>query len=208
MTRNVKWLQTAGTITAKEIKTHYNGISGADLLTARRRLEILGYIEPVRKGSQRYRLLRGSIPSLDDLTTEYTRTCYTYNMPADYHRHVELPLKTLARQFKVWNSGNWGAMNEPIAKASEQLSQAVDKLPGLNTPFYFTFACLPVYDPLIVGYGREKKLANIACLLDVTARNLRDLYYQPVVAGELETVAEMLRQIKVPDRYKFKKEAA
>lgn len=206
------WKQPANTVTASQIKALYQGITGKELYAARRKLEILGYIEPVRKGSQTYRLLKPDIPdNLTDLTAEYLITNFTYTMPKDYHKHIELPLTTMLNNFKSWSTGNWGNMNEPIARACEELSKAVNMLPELAVPFEFKFICQPARDTLLLGDSRENRVANLANLLTQTAYRLcfecnergytEDSYLK--TAEALEEAAGILKQMHIPTRYKY-----
>lgn len=200
-----KFKQPEGTITSKQIMDRYN-VTGDAILITRKRLEILGYIEAVRKGSQTHRILKdGMPPNLYDLEQEYLYLNYHYTMPDDYTFHIVNPLNTLVKEFEKWDSGQWGNMNPDIAEAHRLLVNAQNILPELSLPFSFRFKCAPKHDALIIRSSRQKRIENLANLLEVTAQELRwHLYrYHPYGYESphklIELTAGILKQITVPN---------
>lgn len=201
-----KFRHDPATVTTKQLIDLYSLKGGEDVLTTRKRLEILGYIEAVRKGSQTYRLLRGSMPlTLVELESEYILTNYTYDMPADYNRHIVKPLKSMLQTIKYLDNDKWGETNHTIYhEVHLQLAAALDMLPELESSIGVMFICHPVHDLSILPYSRKRKLDNIAELLRCTANVFHDQYISTDVPFDtltsMEAAASIISNIDLPHR--------
>lgn len=197
------WKQPAGTITAKQIINLYN-LKPGDVLISRKRLEALGYIEPVREGSQTYRLLKGSIPLTSiQLESEYIAANYTYNMPDDYIKHVLLPLCTMYKNLDPHlSSNNINPDISGLGDARKQLSYIISILPeNLIASTSISFICHPIHDGIVTTLSRRKRLDNVANLLRMTANQFQEWFGPETdTLSKLNDAADLIMQVKIPVR--------
>lgn len=166
-------------ITIKQIGKQYN-ITGMDVRQAKAKLEALGFIEPLRKGSHTYRLLKVCIPhTLTMLDEDYVNAKHTYTLPDDY----PAMLQSLADLIKDTAKFDWKKqgvtrnIEQPIKDkfiaAQEIMQQAYEDLKQVTKlPVKRQFVCIPIHDDLRQGISRQKRLENLINLLECVYNNL------------------------------------
>lgn len=200
-------------ITIKQIGKQYN-VSGMDVRQAKAKLEALGIIEPIRKGSHTYKILNTVPDTLAMLEEDYINTKYTYTLPDDYPAILQ-SLADLIDEVKKLDGVKQGSRNiEPYIKekfitAQERLQQAYDELRQediLSTleelPRQCKFVNLPIHDSL-KPISRQRRLENIISLLDSLYYNLYGLetYFTGryiVMLQHIAVAIDLLKEVTIP----------
>lgn len=189
------------TTTAKKLITKY-GVTGNDLFEIRKMLEVLGYIEPVRFGSQTYWLKKDLPTDVIAVRSEYYKTNFLYTFPDCY---AKLRQDFLALKDSVAKTADkkWlDRFGVDISEASFKLCLAYDLLPRnitLTTPC--VFICVPPFDPILEPkIGRQKQLDNLFSLLDSIRYHVEK--HQPGCTEllDLRLALNTMSQIKIPRR--------
>lgn len=227
---------TLPVVTVKQISTLYD-VTGKAYKHVRGKLEILGYIKPLRTGSFTYHLLKwnaedfdpvdmidddgnvvlGIPPTLEDLEREYLSRVYTYLLPHDY-QVIRDKVEALMEDIGESCQRHWdGQLGELHSTAHELLKQAYVTLPEHILPnISHSFVCSPIYDEKLEAVSRQHKLENIVNLLRVIYREVKEIYratgildqgFIPVMLYDLEQATEILTRVNIPTIFKERKAA-
>lgn len=200
-------------ITVKQIGKQYD-IAGKEVREVRAKLEALGYIEPIRKGSHTYKLLKCCLPhTLAILDEDYIAAKYTYTLPQDYPAIRQTLADLIAEVKKLSNKSLEEYIRAKYTSALEGMEEALILLDDVQEALALlpkllpdalnniTFYSVPPYPDSYQPISRQKRLENFKKLLKVVYENLygaNNLYIYISILQPLALAIDVLEHISIP----------
>lgn len=186
-------------ITIKQIGKQYN-VTGMDVRQAKAKLEALGIIEPIRKGSHTYKILNTVPDTLAMLEEDYINTKYTYTLPDDYPAILQSLADLINEVKKLGNRNLEQPLKDKYTAAKDSMQQALDDLKQITFDDLPSckFSCIPIHDDLRQGISRQKRLENIINLLDCIYSTLYEIMNFKTMLHWMASDIDVLKEVTIP----------